>query len=84
MANELTVADRAIKYILDRIQHDANLRWYMINTQAHALLVEAEAKRLGVSSDELMSDRLDWKGEGKGIPDVRRYRDLLDENNIDY
>jgi hypothetical protein len=42
----MTKADKAIEYLLDRIQIDPDLQWHMLGTEAHALLMEAEAERL--------------------------------------
>ena len=44
---KLTRSQRAVKYLLDRIRVDADLRWKMLGTEAFALLCAAEAKRRG-------------------------------------
>lgn len=43
---ELSTLENAVSYILQRMRHDANLRHYMLGTQAFALLCEAEAERI--------------------------------------
>lgn len=48
-----TPAERAVSYLLVRLCHDADLRWYLLNTQAFALLCEAEAARTGKTLDEV-------------------------------
>lgn len=82
--DSLGSADRAVKYLLDRVQHDANLRWYMLHTQAYQLLLDAEAARRGMSPEAVELERRAWKGSGDPVADVERYRKLLDEHGIDY
>lgn len=53
----LSAADQAVKYLLDRIQLDPNLRYYCGNgTESFALLVAAEAARTG-ETVEAVKDR---------------------------
>jgi hypothetical protein len=44
---ELSPTDKAVKYLLDAVQQDPDLAHVMLHTQGHALLIEAEAVRLG-------------------------------------
>jgi hypothetical protein len=44
---DLPPAERAVKYLLDRVRRDPDLRWLLLGTQAFALLCEAEAARTG-------------------------------------
>jgi hypothetical protein len=71
---ELAPADQAVKYLLDRIQNDANLRYHMLHTQAFTLLVEAEAARLGMPIDAVRDKR-----EQDAQPDYARRRPDLVE-----
>jgi hypothetical protein len=41
----LSTSERAVLYLLRRIRLDANLRWYMLHTEAFQLLCEAESQR---------------------------------------
>ena len=79
-ATELAPADRAVKYLLDRIQQDANLRWYMLDTQALALMCEAEAFRLGKEIETISESRSkDLTPERhRREPDAVKLRKLVD------
>lgn len=54
----MTAADLAVKYILDRIQTDPDLAWYMLHTEAMHLCCVAEAERLGKPIEEVELERL--------------------------
>lgn len=71
-------ADRAVKYLLDRIQYDNNLRYYMLGTEAMALLVEAEAARLGLPYAQVNAERHRWLGDGSPLADVVELRRQLE------
>jgi hypothetical protein len=49
----LSPSQAAVQYLLQRIQVDANLRWYMLGTEAFALLCNAYAQRCGKSVDDV-------------------------------
>lgn len=74
----------AIKYILDRIQRDADLRHHMIHTEAFRLLCAAEAAALGVDAEQHEQDRLKWLGKEPCMPQLVRLRGILDEAGIEY
>jgi hypothetical protein len=80
----LIATHKAITYLLDRVQRDENLRHYLLHTEAHHLLIVAEAKRLSVDPEEHEAKRQEWLGEGKCLPKVVRYERLLDEHEIEY
>lgn len=80
----LSMPARAIKYILDRVQVDANLRHYLLHTQAHALLIAAEAEQLGVGAEEHAASRSRWLGKVPPDVEVLRLRNLLEDLNADY
>ena len=80
----LSPADRAVTYLLDRCQHDAELRWHLLGTQAFALLVAAEALRLKVEPDFLRRIRQVWCGPGRSESEMLRLRALLEERGIDW
>lgn len=67
---------RAVKYVLDRIQRDPDLRDYMLGTQAFALLIAAEAERLGVPAAEVEARRLGQLE--RRTPDVVALRDEVE------
>lgn len=72
----------AVKYTLDRIQEDPNLRYYAgPSTQVFYLLVRAEAAYLEKSVDEVeKTRRRDLQPEyRKTQPEVLRLREKLDE-----
>lgn len=72
----------AVKYTLDRIQEDPNLRYYAgYSTQVFYLLVRAEAAYLGQPLAEVEADRRrDLQPHyRKTQPDVIRLRHQLDE-----
>lgn len=54
---ELSHAYDAVRYLLDRIQTDPDLRYHMLHTQAMALLCAAEASHLGKSWVEVLNLR---------------------------
>jgi len=56
-APALSAADQAVKYLLDRIQFDADLRYLMLDTEAFALLCRAEAERRGESGEVVQERR---------------------------
>jgi predicted nuclease with TOPRIM domain len=49
-------AERAVLYLLKRMQVDVNLRHHMIGTEAFAKLCEAEAARVGMSPEMVMEE----------------------------
>jgi hypothetical protein len=59
--NEVILADpilpsldeQGVTYMLDRIQHDSDLRYLMLHTQAFHLLCQAEAARTGESLEQV-------------------------------
>ena len=71
----------AVKYTLDRIQEDPNLRYYAgYSTQVFYLLVRAEAAYLGASVEAIeQARRIDTQpAYRKTQPDALRLRDQLD------
>jgi len=50
-------ATLAIRYLLDRIQVDPDLRWHMLGTESFALLCRAEAAFTGVPEDQVQARR---------------------------
>lgn len=50
----LTPHERAVLYMLQRVRLDANLRHYMLHTEAFALLCEAEALRIGTTAEAVV------------------------------
>lgn len=54
----LSPADTAVKYALDRMQRDPDLRYRLVGTQLFALLCEAEAARLGEYVEDVRERRL--------------------------
>lgn len=46
-------AEAAVCYMLQRIRVDANLRYYMLDTEAFARLCAAEAARIGTDADSV-------------------------------
>lgn len=48
VASGASAAEKAVNYILQRIAHDADLRYLLLGTQAYALLCEAEKERTGI------------------------------------
>jgi hypothetical protein len=54
----IPLADRAVKYLLDRVQHDPDLRYYCgPGTQAWHLLCWAEAARTGEPIEKVEAER---------------------------
>jgi hypothetical protein len=82
----LSPADRAVKYALDRVQHDADLAYHAgFGTELFAVLCEAEAARLGGGDpgpyrDEVEDRRsVDCRAPGDRRPaEVVRLRERLD------
>jgi hypothetical protein len=76
----LSLAERAVRYMLDRIRVDPDLRYLMGGTQAFAMLCEAEAARTGKSPEAVQFAAMGPLNH----PDARRparlpsHRDLLD------
>lgn len=75
---KLSPADRAVKYLLNRIQSDADLRWVCgWGTQSFALLCEAEAARTGESVDDVERRRQQITYDHR-LPEVLRLRKELE------
>ena len=78
---KLSPADRAVKYLLDRLQRDPDLRWFCGPlTQSFRMLCEAEAARLGLDVESVIEKRRNLL-----IPDHhdRRSRVEIMEKRID-
>jgi hypothetical protein len=55
---QLSPADQAVKYLLDRVQHDPDLRWLCgVGTQSFRLLILAEAARTGETEEAVLLRR---------------------------
>lgn len=80
----MSVEQAAIKYILDRIQRDADLRHHMIHTEAFRRLCAAEAAALGVDEQQHEKARLEWLGKEPPMPQLVRLREILDDAGIEY
>lgn len=79
----LSPADSAVKYLLDRIQHDVDLRWHLVGTQAFHLLCAAEAAYLGDSVEAVEGRRsIDLTPEHhRREPEIVRLRKLCGEGD---
>ncbi len=78
----LQPADRAVSYLLTRLQFDADLRWLLAGTEAYRLLIDAEAHRLGQTPDQVLARRKeDLRApddrDPPRIPRLREQRDAL-------
>lgn len=78
---ELASPYDAIKYVLDRIQTDPDLRHHMLHTQAMALLCAAEACEKGRRWIDVLNDRVkDLQPEhSRRLPDLVVARDRIEE-----
>lgn len=79
-----TTADRAVKYVLDRVQTDPDLYYLMVDSEAWEQLTAAEAELLGVDVQAHRSARRkDLQPEyRKREPDIRVYKDFCDRLGI--
>lgn len=73
-------AEAAVKYLLDRIQHDADLCWTCgPGTQVFRLLVRAEAFRTRQTEDQVYKQREVFLGNGTAeVVDLRRYKAAME------
>lgn len=74
-------ADAAVQYLLDRIQHDVNLRHYMLHTEAFHLLCVAESARTGEPIEAVASRRMVnlVPVHQQRLPDVVELRNKIEE-----
>lgn len=72
-------AHTAVRYVLDRIQVDPDLRWLMLGTEAFAMLCQAEAAYVDDPLERVMNLReQDLQPEHrKRLPAVTLYRKML-------
>lgn len=70
-----TAAEKAVSYLLKRIQKDVNLNWGMVGTQAMALLCDAEAARTQESAEAVSEKYSKLLVDGR--PDILRARDVV-------
>lgn len=50
---QLSAAEAAVNYILQRVRVDADLRYHLLHTEAFARLCRAEAERTGKTDEEV-------------------------------
>ena len=83
--HSLSPADAAVKYLLDRIQHDPDLRWLMLHSEAFYLLCAAEAARTGETLEVVEARRvLDLQPpHDQREPEVVRLRSKLEAMGAD-
>ena len=72
----------AVRYTLNRVQTDVDFRYYMLDSEAHRLLVEAEAAHLGEDPKVVMARRradLRAPHRIKQLPHVEELKQRLEE-----
>lgn len=75
----LTPAETAVRYLLDRIRLDADLRYLMLDTEAMHLLCAAEAQRVGQTREMIEGVyRMPASANAGREPRLKVYRDMRD------
>ena len=74
-----TAADKAVAYILTRVERDPNFRHYMLGTEGLRLCLVAQAEREGkdevsIATITAMEDAPPATGDGLRTPDIARMR----------
>lgn len=73
-------AKQAIHYLLDRIQNDPRLAWYMMDTESYSRLIDAASELSGLDRYAVQRH---YMPESTEDPYEKGKRDLLDEAGTD-